>query len=357
MRFLFFIGLLGFISCENTTPPNEQSLARPTNLTTNLDTPALTDMYDKAVAFQNSLSAEQVDSLSFPFTHPDREDWHFIPRHPRFGLRMGFLNLEQQKLAFDFIQTGLSAAGYHTIRDIMALESVLLIKENLTLEADYRNPTKYFLNFFGTPHPDSLWTWTYEGHHLSLHFTAMDGQLVVSPSFLGSNPAEVDIEHPDKGKRVLAKREDLGRKLVKSLTEKQLAKAWLSEEAYPEVITFASSVAHMDKYEGLPYKEMNADQQQTVVDIIQHYLALYKPQIASLEWQRIEQAGLDDIYFAWTGGLDRGQKHYYRLHGPITIIEYDNAQNDGNHAHSVYRDPEHDFGRDWLKEHYAKHQH
>ena len=102
---------------------------------------------------------------------------------------------------------------------------------------------------------------------------------------------------------------------------------------------------------------MNESQQEMTIALINHYLALYKPDVAKSEWQRIKNAGLEQIHFAWTGGLELGEKHYYRIHGPITIIEYDNDQNGGNHAHSVYRDPEHDFGRDWLKEHYAKHPH
>ena len=161
------------------------------------------------------------------------------------------MSKEQQELAFDFIQTGLSAAGYQTVRDIMALESVLLIKENLTLAEDYRHPTKYFLNFYGTPHPDSLWTWTYEGHHISLHFTAIDGKLVVLPSFLGANPAEVDIDHPDKGKRVLGMREDLGRKLVKSLNPEQLDKAWLSKKRIQKLSPLQNLMPILSSLRGL----------------------------------------------------------------------------------------------------------
>ena len=41
-----------------------------------------------------------------------------------------------------------------------------------------------------------------------------------------------------------------------------------------------------------------------------------------------------------------------RLHGPITLIEYDNTQNDANHIHSIWHDLTRNWGRDLLREHY-----
>ena len=48
------------------------------------------------------------------------------------------------------------------------------------------------------------------------------------------------------------------------------------------------------------------------------------------------------------------QPHYYRIHGPTVLIEYDNTQNDANHIHTVYRDLERDFGGDALRAHYQR---
>jgi len=56
---------------------------------------------------------------------------------------------------------------------------------------------------------------------------------------------------------------------------------------------------------------------------------------------------------AWAGSTEVGQKHYYRVQGTNLLIEYDNTQNDGNHIHTIWRDPERDFGRDLLAQHYA----
>jgi hypothetical protein len=54
----------------------------------------------------------------------------------------------------------------------------------------------------------------------------------------------------------------------------------------------------------------------------------------------------------WGGPLEDGHANYWRLHGPITLIEYDNTRNDANHIHSVWHDLTRNWGRDVLREHY-----
>jgi hypothetical protein len=50
---------------------------------------------------------------------------------------------------------------------------------------------------------------------------------------------------------------------------------------------------------------------------------------------------------------DDGHANYWRLHGPITLTEYDNTRNDANHIHSIWHDLRRNWGRDLLREHYA----
>ena len=79
-------------------------------------------------------------------------------------------------------------------------------------------------------------------------------------------------------------------------------------------------------------------------------------QVAQSRQEQIKKAGTN-IFFAWAGGLNRGEPHYYRIQTPAFLIEYDNTQNEANHIHSVWRDFTGDFGGDLLKEHYqASHQ-
>ena len=67
---------------------------------------------------------------------------------------------------------------------------------------------------------------------------------------------------------------------------------------------------------------------------------------------RVKQGGIEKIQFGWAGATERGKQHYYRVQGPLFLIEYDASQDGGNHIHSVWRDFTGDFGRDLLREHY-----
>ena len=68
-------------------------------------------------------------------------------------------------------------------------------------------------------------------------------------------------------------------------------------------------------------------------------------------------ADLDELSFAWAGGVEPGQPHYYRVQGRRLLAEYDNTQRGVNHVHTVWRDLESDFGGDVLGQHYARHDH
>ena len=61
------------------------------------------------------------------------------------------------------------------------------------------------------------------------------------------------------------------------------------------------------------------------------------------------------MHLAWAGPTEPGAPLYYRLQGPRLLIEYDNTQRAANHAHSVWRDPEADFGYDALGAHLTRH--
>jgi Protein of unknown function (DUF3500) len=47
------------------------------------------------------------------------------------------------------------------------------------------------------------------------------------------------------------------------------------------------------------------------------------------------------------------EPHYFRIEGPVTLIEFDNTEDGANHVHCVWRDPANDFGDDILAQHQA----
>jgi hypothetical protein len=70
--------------------------------------------------------------------------------------------------------------------------------------------------------------------------------------------------------------------------------------------------------------------------------------------EKIKKAGVEKLTFAWAGSLKPGAGYYYRIQGPMLLIELDNTQNNANHVHSVVRDLTNDFGEDIFREHYEK---
>jgi hypothetical protein len=206
---------------------------------------------------------------------------------------------------------------------------------------------------FGTPTAKGTWGWRVDGHHVSLHFTVVNGDITVStPTFFGTNPAEVR-EGPKAGTRILADQEDSARVLMLHLTEAQRAKAVITRDAPGDILTTNRYLVDPLTPAGLPSGELTGPQRDQLLRIVGLYTSAMTEEIAGKRVARLRAAGVEKITFAWAGELERGKKHYYRVQGPTFLIEFDNTQNDANHVHSVWRDFNGDFGRDLLREHLA----
>ena len=319
-------------------------------------------MADAATRLLNSLTAEQRQQASFAFAADERLHWHFIPTEmfPRQGLLIRSMTAPQRALAHDLLKAGLSQRGYLTASSIMDLETVLRALEAAQRAAApqpprgqvlERDPEKYFFSVFGTPSAKDTWGWRVEGHHVSLHFTVVNGTMVASsPTFFGSNPAEVR-EGPKKGLRILGAEEDAARALLQSLDDAQRTKAIISVTAPGDMVTMANVDITPLSPIGLAADAMTAPQRDLLMTLLDVYVGKMAADIAEDRLARLRKAGVEKMAFAWAGETERGKKHYYRIQGPTFLVEYDNTQNDGNHIHSVWRDFNGDFGRDLLREH------
>ena len=320
-----------------------------------------TAMAAAATKLLAALTPEQRPQATFAFSNSDeRLHWHFIPteQFPRKGLLLRDMNESQRALVHDLLKAGLSQRGYMTATQIMDLENVLGALERAQRQQSgrggnglERDPVKYFVSIFGTPSQKDTWAWRVEGHHVSLNFTVVNGTLVAgSPSFFGSNPAEVR-EGPKTGTRILAAEEDAARALLNSLDAAQRAKATINVEAPNDMLTMANvNIAPLSPV-GITYDALNPSQRDLLMKLVDVYTGFMAADIAADRTARFKKAGVEKIGFAWAGPIDKGAKHYYRIQGPTFLVEYDNTQNDGNHIHSVWRDFDGDFGRDLLREH------
>jgi hypothetical protein len=305
-------------------------------------------MAESASRFLASLTVEQRAKATFAFEEDERQNWHFVPIE-RKGLALREMTPAQKHLATALLSAGLSQQGYLKAETIMSLEDVLRIIEHGT--GPERDPEKYYVSIFGTPSADGTWGYRVEGHHLSQNYTVVGGHVAGAPSFFGANPAEVR-EGPRKGLRVLAAEEDLGRAVIQSLDPEQRKIAIVDPQAYKDILTFDSRQAALKgQPSGLQASKMNAKQFDLLMALLEEYARNMPEQIAEAREAQIKKAG-KDIYFAWAGGTEKGDPHYYRVQTATFLIEYDDTQNNANHIHSVWRDFNGDFGVDLLKLHY-----
>ena len=306
-------------------------------------------MSNAANALLSTLSADQKAKAVFTFNDEERLNWHFIPRE-RKGLSYKLMTHEQRPLALALLNSSLSQQGFIKTTSIMSLEEILKIQEKST-PPGRRDPENYFFSIFGEPSETGTWGFRFEGHHVAMNFTIVGGKVASSPMFFGTNPAEVK-DGPRKGLRVLGHEEDFGRELVKSLTPEQRKVAVLSDVALKDIITMASRKAALDgQPSGLPAAKLNAKQRVLLQNLLEEYANNIPEQGAAARREQIKKAGAN-MNFAWTGGLERGEGHYYRVQSPAFLVEYDNTQNNNNHVHAVWRDFTGDFGYDLLGNHY-----
>jgi hypothetical protein len=309
---------------------------------------AVSLMTETANRFLAALDPQQRAKATFAFTDDERMDWHYIPKE-RKGLTLREMTPYQKHLASALLASGLSQAAYIKAVTIMSLEDVLKTMENDSGER--RNPEKYHFSIFGTPSDAGTWGWRVEGHHLSQNFTVTNGQVVDGPSFFGSNPAEVR-QGPRKGLRVLSAEDDLGFEVIRSLDDPLRAAAIVDARAYPDILTAASRKAALTgQPSGLAASKMNPKQYDALRALAELYARNLPQEPAQRRLEQIDQAGRN-AWFAWAGGTNPGDPHYYRIQAPAFLIELDDTQDRANHIHSVWRDFRNDFGGDLLKAHY-----
>jgi len=305
-------------------------------------------MTDTARAYLASLAPEERARGTFPYDSAERMNWHFVPIE-RKGVALREMTTAQKHLAEALFSAGLSQRGVIKAHTIMSLEQVLKDVEKGT--GPERDPEKYYVSIFGEPSEQGTWGYRYEGHHISMNFTVTNGRIASSPNFFGANPAMVK-EGPRTGLRALSREEDLGRALVKSLTDSQRAIAIVDKTAPKDIITFDSRKAALTgQPNGLPFSKMTGAQKEMFTDLVGEYASNFPEQIAAYRMDQFKKSQAN-AFFAWAGGVEKGEPYYYRVQTPTFLIELDDTQNNANHIHSVWRDFDGDFGADLLAQHY-----
>lgn len=330
------------LACSAQSPPRVAGAAGS-------DTSALAVT---ARTFLTTLNERQRGDASYSFDDAQRMRWAYVPQ-ARIGVPLKAMDARQRAAAFEMLGTGLSQRGTTLANGVIELEGILGQLEGSAM----RDPELYYLSLFAGPGGPLPWGWRFEGHHLSVNVTELGphGQ-VVAPVFMGANPARVP-SGPREGFRLLAAEEDVAFALLQMLDARQRALATIATGTFGDIVTRNDPVVRPLAFAGLPAAEMTVAQQQQLRRLLEVYAGRMADSSARRQLQRIEAVGFGRLHFAWAGAHRPGAPHYYRIHGPTVLVEYDNTQNGANHIHTVWRDLENDFGGDLLKRHYARQPH
>lgn len=304
-----------------------------------------------ASSLLQALPDSKRSQAQLPFEAGERMEWNYVPMK-RAGIPLADLDAKQKSLVDSLLHSALSPQGFDKAQGIVQHELILAEIEG---NPQRRDPGLYYTVIFGQPGPHAPWAWRFEGHHLSVNATNIAGEnQIVAPLFMGSNPARV-ASGPKAGLRLLAEEEDLARALIRMFPGERRARAMLSDDAFSDIVTRNDPKVRSLEMEGLPANDMTPSEQEQLRKLLHGYANRLTESAARDQLDRIERAGFSKLHFGWAGSIEPGKPHYYRIHGPTVLIEYDNTQNNANHIHTVWRDLERDFGGDLLRSHYEHH--
>jgi hypothetical protein len=321
-----------------------------------------------AAAFLTALTSEQRGRTTFPVDDPEWRKWMNQHFYVRQGLSFKEMTEAQREAAFGLLRAALSAKGLKLSRDIMRLNHTLgeLNQDNF----DEYGEWLYHVTVMGEPSATEPWGFQLDGHHLIVNYFVLGDQVVMSPSFWGSEPVTAR-SGKYAGTHILQAERDGGLAMLRSLSPDQRAKAILAAtktgndnvgEAFKDNVVL--------DYAGVRGAELTPAQRQQLLALVGEYVGNLRDDHARVQMGDVERH-LDDTYFAWIGGSEPDSVFYYRVHGPVILIEFDH-QRPANlrhlakepslpnleHIHTVVRTPNgNDYGKDLLRQHYERHPH
>lgn len=301
-------------------------------------------------------ASPRAGELRFEFEDEERRFVDYFPQlaTEKRGVALGFMNLAQRRATHSLLATALSREGYLEVQNIASLEDVL---RHSGLDGLGRLSDDYTMQLFGEPEGDGPWAMKYEGHHVSVNMTVLEGEVRGTPLFLGANPVEVR-QGPRAGQRAFAPQHELAFALLESLSAEQRVHAHSVAPPEREAIQRGLPSA-APRPRGLAGAAMDDAQRALLLDLIATCLRPLEASVAWDQMERVLEAGVDKLHFHWRGPTGAHERHAYRIQGPAIWIDYEVLQNpgedDANHVHLLVRDPQRDFGMDLLQAHRLAH--
>lgn len=324
-----------------------------------------TQIISSANVFLNVLSASQKSKVLHYMQNKEWRKWSNVDNgiYYRAGVSIKELSQVQRNKLFDLLSSSLSIKGMENIRNVMKTDRTL---KELNNDAPYLDEELYFITIMGEPSLTEPWGWQFEGHHLAINYFVLGDQVVMTPVFMGAEPA-ITTTGKYKGNRVLQQEQDLALSFMQNLNIQQQQQANINEKGRTNMLAAANKDNLQLKFSGLKASNMSTEQKYKLLDIISLYINNMRPTHAKLRMGEIEKH-LDDTYFSWAGEVKDDSVFYYRIYSPVVLIEFDHQApvgltdpvGDGiairDHIHTVIRTPNgNDYGKDLLKQHLLTH--
>jgi Protein of unknown function (DUF3500) len=319
---------------------------------------------EAAEAFVASLDAGQRHAAMFDLEADAWRAWSNI--HPfvmRHGVSLDDCTQTQRDRALDLVRATCSARGFALARNVMRLNDAL---GELTGRPQEYGEWYYWLSVFGQPSAEQPWGWQIDGHHLIINCFALGDQLVVSPTFLGSEPTHVETGR-HAGTRVFRDEEQRGLEFVRALspTQRELAMPVPTEHILrPQrmdgrIQTAAFQDNAVVAYAGIAGAQLSAAERDRLIDLLDVYVGRMRDEHARVRLDEVIKH-VDATRLLWVGGIDDDSVFYYRIQSPVILVEFDhlngiafdNDEPSRNHIHTVLRTPNgNDYGKDVLRQH------
>ncbi len=302
-------------------------------------------MRQEAGALLRGLDGELRARVALDFDDDSARRWIEYRPHPRPGGCLALMSVAARKAAHRLLALGLSERSFAQAMAIVALEEVLDLTERRTMNRDSGD---YFVTVFGDPGQDDVWSWRFEGHHVSVTMTIAGDSVSPAPVFLGANPACVSYAGRPVS-RPLGPEEDLGHALIDALGPAGRAAAVVADVAAGDIHSATSGRARLVEPLGVAASGLGPSARALLDQIVALYLDRLPEAMAAREAAKLDGG---ELHFAWEGPLTRDGEHYYRVQAEDLLIEFDKT--DPNHAHTVLRRPAADFGADLLAAHHRE---